>query len=62
MTLTIEAPTDTQLSYITDLCAKQSLPFPEAVYSKTKASEIITALRTGTYDYRRYLVGEEEPF
>lgn len=62
MTLTVEAPSDSQLSYITDLCQKKGQPFPEAVYSKSEASEIITALQTQTYDPARYRVDGDVPF
>lgn len=54
MTLTITAPTDAQLGYIADLCRKQGLEAPEAVASSQEASEIISAIRTGNYNPRRY--------
>lgn len=54
MTLIIEAPTDTQLGYIADLCAKTGHEPPAVVASKQEASEIITALRTGSYIAERY--------
>lgn len=49
----IVAPTDAQLGYIADLCAKQGWPMPP-VYSSREASEIITALRTGTFAPERF--------
>lgn len=49
-----ESPSDAQLAYITDLCRKQNLPAPEAIASKREASEIIEAIRNGTYDAAVY--------
>lgn len=58
---TITAPTDAQLSYIADLCAKNGHPAPAAIYSSREASEIITALRTGNYDPSRYVPDADLP-
>lgn len=54
MTLTIEAPTDAQLGYITDLCAKKGLRQPEVIASKQEAGRIIDAIRNGTYGADEY--------
>lgn len=56
----IVAPTDAQLRYIADLAAKQGWPLP-VVYSSREASEIITALRTGTYNPERYAANADLP-
>jgi hypothetical protein len=50
----VEAPTDAQLEYINDLCAERGIPLPDAIHSKTEASEIISSIRTRTYDPRRH--------
>lgn len=49
----IVAPTDAQLRYIADLCVRHGFELP-VVYSSREASQIITALRTGTYDPARF--------
>lgn len=36
-----EAPTDSQLQYIRDLCDKQGYRHPDVISSKTEASQII---------------------
>lgn len=54
MTLLIEAPTDPQLALIRDLCASHDCLPPDIVCSKTEASEIITAIKSGAYDWRKY--------
>lgn len=56
----IVAPTDAQLRYIADLCARHGFELP-VVYSSREASEIITALRTGTYDPERYVANADLP-
>lgn len=61
MTETILAPTDSQLAYIADLCAKQGHEPPQAIHSSREASEIITALRTGTYRPERYEANGDLP-
>lgn len=45
----LEPPTDAQLNYITDLCRKELVAPPDVVASKREASEIIEAIRAGTY-------------
>lgn len=50
----IVAPTDAQLGYIRDLCARNGFPPPAAIYSSREASAIITALRTGSYDPEQF--------
>ena len=52
--LTIEAPTDPQLYLIAKLCREQGWQYPDAVCSKTEASEIIDAMRNCTYRVERY--------
>ena len=52
--LVIEAPSDAQLAYISDLCRKQGLPLPDCVASRQEASAIIDAIRAGTYRYEDY--------
>jgi hypothetical protein len=52
--VSIEAPTDAQLSYIASLCNGGGWQHPEVVVSKEEASEIIDALKNSTYDPRRY--------
>ena len=58
----IVAPTDAQLGYIAALCARNGLPRPECVHSSREASEIITALRTGSYDPERYSLDADLPW
>lgn len=60
MTLTIVAPTDAQLGYIKSLCIEHGLPLP-VVHSKQEASEIIGAMRGGTYDPERYRLDADLP-
>ena len=62
MTLVIEAPSDAQLAYISDLCRKNSLPLPDCVASKTEASEIINRIRAGTYRYEDFCYPWDLPF
>jgi len=52
--LRVEASTDSQLLYIRGLCDDRGLIRPEAVASKSEASEIIDAILAGTYDPGRY--------
>lgn len=54
MTLTIHAPTDAQLAYISDLCRKNGVAKPDAIASSDEASRIITELRTGNYVAEKY--------
>lgn len=54
MTLVIEAPTDAQLGYIGKLCTDRGLRAPEVVVSKQEASQIIEAIRGGTYGANDY--------
>ena len=58
----IVAPTDAQLAYVRDLCARNGFPPPVAIYSSREASEIITALRTGSYDPERYTLDADLPW
>ena len=58
----IVAPTDAQLAYIRDLCDRNGFPRPECVHSSREASEIITALRTGSYDPERYTLDADLPW
>ena len=58
---TITAPTDAQLSYIADLCEKRGIPYPQAIFSSREASEIITAIRTSSYDPSRYRLDADLP-
>jgi hypothetical protein len=60
MTIAIEAPTDAQLGYIASLCREHGLQQP-VVYSKQEASEIIGAMRGGTYDPDRYRLDADLP-
>lgn len=65
--LLIEAPSDAQLLYIWKLCDEHHVDRPQAVASKTEASEIIDAIRGGTYDPGRYcwpfsMSSEDVPF
>jgi len=50
----ITPPTDPQLETINDMCFERGIPLPAAVHSKTEASAIIDAIRTRTYDPRRF--------
>lgn len=52
--LMYEAPTDSQLAYIRDLCDKQGYRHPEVVSSKTEASQIIAEIVSGTYGAEKY--------
>jgi len=52
--LQVEAPTDAQLIYIRNLTLEHGLDYPQAIASKAEASEIIDAIRAGTYDPGRY--------
>jgi hypothetical protein len=61
VTLTIVTPSDAQLDYVADLCRKQSLEPPQAIHSSQEASEIISAIRTGTYDPERYCLDADLP-
>lgn len=54
MTEAITAPTDAQLGYIADLCRLNGQPKPAAIHSSREASEIIGALRGGSYAPSRY--------
>lgn len=49
MTLTVHAPTDAQLAYITALCRDRGWQYPDAIASKDEASLIISAMTSGTY-------------
>jgi hypothetical protein len=49
MTLTIFAPTDSQLAYIRSLCDTQGWQHPDAIASKEEASRIIDEMRSSTY-------------
>jgi hypothetical protein len=64
--LTIEAPSDAQLRYITGLCEERGLVPPAVVASKQEASEIIRAILERSYDPSRYVYpfgdGEDVPF
>lgn len=53
--LSIEAPSDAQLLTIRAMCDERDVIRPEVVCSKHEASEIIDALKVGTYDPGRYL-------
>lgn len=57
----IVAPTDAQLGYIADLCAKQGLAPPRAIHSTQEASEIISAIRGGSYAPERYAPDADLP-
>jgi hypothetical protein len=57
----IEAPTDPQLDYIATLCHDRGWKYPQAIHSKTEASEIIAALLNGSYDFSRYSVPPQTP-
>jgi hypothetical protein len=48
--LRIEAPSDAQLRYIRGLCDEHGVEFPEVVFSKGEASEIIGAIQRRQYD------------
>ena len=61
MNVAIVAPTDAQLSYIASLARLNGYP-PPVVYSKHEASEIITALRTGTYQPEDFGVDADLPW
>jgi hypothetical protein len=61
VTLTIEAPTDAQLDFIRSLCRNAEQPLPDVIYSKTEATAIIDALKSGRYDWRNYCY-DREPF
>lgn len=54
MGITIEAPTDAQLDVIRVMCRERDVSLPDVVASKREASEIIDALKSGTYDAGRY--------
>jgi hypothetical protein len=54
MTLTILAPTDSQLAYIRSLCDSQGWQFPDAIASKDEASRIIDEMKASTYNPERY--------
>lgn len=60
--LRIEAPTDAQLAYIASLCREQGWEPPDAVASKTEASEIIGAMRSSTYRAADYAYPWGVPF
>ena len=62
MATLIEAPSDAQLSYISDLCRKQGLPIPDAIASKQEASEIIERIKAGTYQYEDFEYPWSLPF
>lgn len=51
--MSIEAPTDSQLSYLADLCDERGLP-PAVVYSKADASGAIGAILQRQYDPADY--------
>ncbi len=50
------APSDAQLAFIAKLCQEQGWTRPEAVHSKTEASEIIDRMRASTYRHEDYAV------
>jgi hypothetical protein len=51
-----EQPSAGQKSYIADLCKKLNVPEPDVIVSKEQASEIIEALKAGTYNADAYSV------
>jgi hypothetical protein len=55
--LRIEAPSDAQIRYIRGLCDEHGHEFPEAVFSKAEASEIIAAILHRQYDPAFYALG-----
>jgi hypothetical protein len=51
-----EQPTEAQLKYIAKLCDERNMVAPDVVVSKEQASEIIEALKAGTYNADAYTV------
>ena len=61
MSAAIIAPTDAQLDYIANLCHERGWVYPQAIHSKTEASEIIAGILNGSYDWMRYQVTPQAP-
>lgn len=59
MTLLVQPPTDAQLAYIASPCEANGMEPPAAIHSSREASEIITALRTASYQPARYVPAQD---
>lgn len=59
--LVIVAPSDAQLACVRDMCAERGYPMPP-VYSRTDASWIIDAIRTGAYYPPEWADSGDVPF
>lgn len=51
-----EQPSDAQRKYIAKLCDERNMVAPDVIVSKEQASEIIEALKAGTYNADAYVV------